>query len=48
MAFWWRHFDIEAPSIYGRDYNLRPDAQPNAVNLLPLLQQAYAKLRKRK
>jgi len=48
MAFWWRHFDFEAPAIYGRDYNLRPNAQPNAVNILPLLQKAYDKLRKRK
>jgi len=47
MALWWKRFDIGDPAIYGRGYNVRPDAQPNSVNILPLLQKAYEKLKKR-
>ena len=48
MALWWKHFDLGEPAVYGRDYNLRPDAQPNSVNLLPLFEKIYDKLKKRK
>ncbi len=47
MALWWKQFDIGDPAIYGRGYNVRPDAQPNSVNILPLLQKAYETLKKR-
>ena len=46
MAVWWKHFDFVEPAVYGRDYNLRPNAQPNSVNLLPLFQKLYDKLKK--
>ena len=47
MELWWKRFDIGDPAIYGQGYNLRPDAQPNSINILPLLQKAYEKLKKR-
>ena len=41
MAVWMRHFDLGEQAVYGRGYYVDPDAQPNAVNLVPLFQQLY-------
>ena len=49
MAVWLRHFDLGEPAVYGSGYyNARPDAEPNAVNVLPLFEELYHKLKKRK
>jgi hypothetical protein len=48
MSVWMRHFDLGEQAVYGRGYALDPNAQPNAVNLLPLFEKIYDKLKKRK
>lgn len=46
MMVWWKHFDFTEPAVYGRGYI--PNAQPNSVNLLPMFEKIYDKLKKRK
>jgi hypothetical protein len=46
MMVWWKHFDFTEPAVYGRGYAL--NGQPNSVNLLPVFEKIYDKLKKRK
>ena len=45
MMVWWEHFDFTEPAVYGRGYNL--NGQPNSVNLLPLFEKIYDKLKRK-
>ena len=47
MAVWMRHFDLGEQALYGRGYYVDPDAQPNAVNLLPLFQKLYDRVKRK-
>jgi hypothetical protein len=48
MTVWMKHFDLGEQAVYGRGYAVDPHAQPNAVNLLPLFEKIYDKLKNRK
>ena len=47
MAVWMRHFDLGEQAVYGRGYYVDPDAQPNAVNVLPVLQKLYDRIKRK-
>ena len=48
MAVWWKHFDIEPPSIYGRGTAFRQPPPPGSVDLVPLVQWVADKIKKSK
>jgi hypothetical protein len=45
MIVWWKHFDLTEPAVYGHGHTA--NGQPNSVNLLPLFEKIYDKLKRK-
>lgn len=48
MAIWWRRFDLEPGSIYGRGIAFRQSPPKNSADITPLVEWLAKKLKQRK